>query len=224
MKTLSKEGGQRSNRADALTLEEERRLLSCDEYSQRTASDHIRRIHYWVGLFGALRGDQHNNMTADMLDVTEPQKDMLYHGYHIGFNTEKNNNGGRKTKGENRQARIAYIPLDPSSGPNVTAVADLDLYLSMRSDRCSPKLYLQPDRKGKFAYTKQPIGKNMIAKFLQDGFNSIGIDYKRITNHSLRKTNATRLYAGGVEEQLIIESTCKLSKLLLLLYLILFCY
>ena len=164
-------------------------------------------------MFGALRGDQHNNMTADMLEVTEPQKGMPYHGYRIVFNTEKNNNGGRKTKGENHQAHITYIPPGPSSGPNVTAVANLDLYLSMRPDGCSPKLYFQSDRKGKFAYTKQPIGKNMIAKFLQDGCNSVGIDYERITNQSLRKTNATRLYAAGVEEQLIMESTGKLSKL-----------
>ena len=81
-------------------------------------------------------------MTADMLEVTEPQKDMPYHGYRIVFNTETNNNSGRKTKGENRQARIPYIPPDPSSGPNVTVVADFDLYLSVRRDECSAKLYL----------------------------------------------------------------------------------
>ena len=141
MKTLPKERGQCSNGADALTIEEERKLLSCNEYSQKTVSGLIRRIHYWVGLFGAWRSDQHNSTIVDMLEVTEPQKGMPYYGYRIVFNTEKNNNGGRKTKGGNRQARITYIPPDSSSGPNVAAVADLDLYLSMQPDGCSPKLY-----------------------------------------------------------------------------------
>ncbi|KAI9245661.1 hypothetical protein BDA99DRAFT_527802 [Phascolomyces articulosus] len=198
MNMLLKEGGQRSNGADALSLERGRRLLSSEGYSLNTAVGLVRRVHYWIGLLGALRGDQHSTMIADMLEKTESRDKEGGIGLPA-YKIEK--------KGENCEARTALIPPDAYSGPNVTAVADSEKYLSMRPNGCSPKLYLQPDRKGRLAFSSQCIGKNSLGKFLQDRCKNIGIDYKRITNHSLSKTDARRLFAAGVEEQLIMGST-----------------
>ena len=55
-------------------------------------------------------------------------------------------------------------------------------------------------------YSKQPLGHNKLAQTVDRLCKSAGIQgYK--TNHSLRVTNATRLYASGVDEQLVMEQT-----------------
>ena len=55
-------------------------------------------------------------------------------------------------------------------------------------------------------FTKQPIGHNKLQKMISTMCSKAGISgYK--TNHSLRATNATRLYHQGVDEQLIMKRT-----------------
>ena len=51
-----------------------------------------------------------------------------------------------------------------------------------------------------------PIGVNKLRNFVKDVTKEAGID-GYFSNHSLHSTAATRLYQGGVEEQLITEIT-----------------
>ena len=51
-------------------------------------------------------------------------------------------------------------------------------------------------------YSASPIGRNKLAKAVSNMCEECGIQGFR-TNHSLRATAATRLYASGVDEQLL---------------------
>ena len=55
-------------------------------------------------------------------------------------------------------------------------------------------------------YTKRPIGKNSLAKYMKEICFEAGLKIQA-TNHSLRATCATRLYQAGVDEQQIMERT-----------------
>lgn len=55
-------------------------------------------------------------------------------------------------------------------------------------------------------FSVSPIGKNKLSKAIANMCKECGIPgYK--TNHSLRATAATRLYASGIDEQLVMERT-----------------
>ena len=55
-------------------------------------------------------------------------------------------------------------------------------------------------------YSREPLGHNALSKIVSSMYASAGISGFR-TDHSLRATSATRLYAAGVEGQLIMERT-----------------
>jgi len=56
---------------------------------------------------------------------------------------------------------------------------------------------------GEFWYLSIPLGHNSLQKIVP---NPAGV-YGYFTNHSLRATNATRLFEAHVDEQLIMERT-----------------
>ena len=73
-----------------------------------------------------------------------------------------------------------------------------------------PKFYVQTDPKwspGSFQwYTNRPVGRNTLAKYLENIMKEGGIEgYFR--NHSLRKSTGTRLFEQGLDPQLIKEAT-----------------
>lgn len=68
--------------------------------------------------------------------------------------------------------------------------------------------YLQPARKitSQVWFSCVPVGRNTLAKTIPRLCKMAGISGYH-TNHSLRSAAATRLYAEGVDEQLIAEKT-----------------
>jgi len=55
-------------------------------------------------------------------------------------------------------------------------------------------------------YSKKPVGHNKIASTVKKLCAQVGVEgYK--TNHSLRRTAATRLFQAGCDEQLIMDVT-----------------
>ena len=68
--------------------------------------------------------------------------------------------------------------------------------------------YLNPLKTPKAGcwYSNAPVGKNKLATAVATMCSECGIlGYK--TNHSLRATAATRLYASGIDEQLVMKRT-----------------
>ena len=59
---------------------------------------------------------------------------------------------------------------------------------------------------GNVWYSSQPIGKNLLTKIVGQMAKKAGIA-RKITNHSLRASSASRMYNSNVDEQLICEVT-----------------
>ncbi len=55
-------------------------------------------------------------------------------------------------------------------------------------------------------YTDKPLGINKLREIIKNLMKSAGVD-GHYTNHSLRVTAATRMFASGVDEQVIKERT-----------------
>ena len=78
------------NAATPITPEEQATLLSSEGYSRDTASGLVRRVHYWIGLYGAVRGQQHADLTVDMVKrKLLPVGDTRYACYTVTFNAVK---------------------------------------------------------------------------------------------------------------------------------------
>lgn len=60
-------------------------------------------------------------------------------------------------------------------------------------------------------YYDSPIGHNLLARKLKTMFESAGLDGENISNHSLRATGVSRMFAQGVPEKMIMERSGHLS-------------
>ena len=93
--------------------------------------------------------------------------------------------------------------------PSRCLVAIFKTYIShCPVERKSDALYFTPLKKPKSDcwYSNIPFGHNTLSRTVRQLCDSAGIDgYK--TNHSLRVSNATRLFQSGVDEQLIMSRT-----------------
>ena len=76
------------------------------------------------------------------------------------------------------------------------------------SDRPAGAFYLQPLQKpkGDIWFSKVPCGHNTLQKIVPELMKAAGVS-GYFTNHSLRTSAATRLFEGGVDEQLIMSRT-----------------
>ena len=80
--------------------------------------------------------------------------------------------------------------------------------LSLAVDRPNDAFYLAPLKKYHPGcwFSRSPIGHNTLTNFMGNMCKEAGIlGFK--TSHSLRATAATRLYASGIDEQLVMERT-----------------
>ena len=74
------------------------------------------------------------------------------------------------------------------------------------SDRPADAFYLQPLQKpkGDKWFSKVPCSHTTLQKIVPEVMKAAGIS-GYFTNHSLRASAATRLFEGGVDEQLIMS-------------------
>ena len=56
-----------------------------------------------------------------------------------------------------------------------------------------------------------PVGHNTLQRKLKDMFIEAGFDSENVSNHSLRATGISRMYSGGVAENLMMERSGHLS-------------
>ena len=84
------------------------------------------------------------------------------------------------------------------------------LFLGPPGNHSWPRFYVQTDSKWQpgsdYWYTNRPVGKNTLAKYIQNMMSEAGIE-GHFRNHSTRKSTCTRLFQKGMDPQLIKEQT-----------------
>ncbi len=125
-------------------------------------------------------------------------------------NASKNKQGGvRQMKMEHKAVTIVANPTVQERCP----VFILDLYLSKLPPETKEKdiFYCRPvttflQKHGDPWFLAVPVGKNVLGKMVSEICEEAGVNGKK-TNHSLRVTCATSLYAAGVPEKVIQSRT-----------------
>ena len=160
---------------------------------------------YLCGVNFALRsGQEQRSLLKSQIQIKTAENDDSYLIYTENFS--KNNPGG-----------LAHRKIIPKTvthhlnaeNPKRCFVTLYQKYLShCPSSSDITALYLTPLKKPKdnVWYGKIPVGHNTLSQTVRYLCNTAGIPgYK--TNHSLRVTSATRLFQGGMDEQLIMSRT-----------------
>ena len=128
----------------------------------------------------------------------------MYFCYVEDFGLKTNIRGLKHCKVEPK-----VVDVYPLSNIERCPVHILHKYMMMlpRNRNCQ-KLYLQPKKKytPHSWYLDSPVGENKLKCFVKTLCSKGGIP-GFYTNHSLRASSATRMYQGGVEEQVIQEIT-----------------
>lgn len=128
------------------------------------------------------------------------------------------NNSGTKLKVSNK---VVPVYANPSAGERCLLYL-LDLYMSKLPKEAFEKeiFYLRPKRTVPFAdepwYELAPIGKEKLRNMVRDMCNEAGMEKK--SNHSLRATGATQMFASNVPEKIIQSRTGHRSLQALRLY------
>ena len=122
---------------------------------------------------------------------------------------QKNNQGGLYDDNPG-QGKVVYIYASPNTQRDPIRLFKKYVSLQPKSDKpasCT-SFYLRPLRKptAKCWYGDQPYGKNNIGQVVKKIMEKAHIK-GRWTNHSLRRTAASRLMAAKVEEKIVKEIT-----------------
>ena len=162
----------------------------------------ITTICFYIGLNFALRGgSEHTNLI--MKNFSENTDGSLTYTEFYA----KNNQAGIKNLNSTPKTVTCYPNLQ---NPNRSLPSLFKVYVSHRPNNDpNSRFYLRPlTKKGNNGvwYSKQCIGIHKVENMVKNLMKDAGIE-GYFTNHSLRATNATRLYAAGVPEQLITETT-----------------
>ena len=103
--------------------------------------------------------------------------------------------------------------IKPNADPTRCPVCIVEKYLNLiLYGGSNASLYVQSMKKPKpnVWYTTQPVGINKIRKVVGKMLKNAGLD-GYFTNHSLRRTCATRLFRSGQSTKLIKEITGHVS-------------
>jgi hypothetical protein len=209
MKRLSNKGLQLpSKKAEALSVSDEDKLWSCKALGDYNAKILVRTVHYLNGKNFALRGGQeHRRLRYRPAQITVHDAESGSRAYlKYTEDVSKINQGGLKHRKLNPKTVTHYA--------NLVCPERCHVRIYVKYMELSPKdgrddmFYLQPLQREhqNIWYSRQPIGANTLATFTREACQKAGLT-GYYTNHSLRATTATRLFAEGVDEQLIMART-----------------
>ena len=166
----------------------------------------LRAVFFYLGKTLCIRGgqEQRNLKPSQFRREYDPDR------YIYVENGSKNHPG---TFGHNEQSNKVVPMYSNRSAVPRCAVHLLDLYFSKcpQPPNALSFFYLKPlpkkpvEREAPW-FQSTPIGKNTLAKFVETMCKDAGIKGKK-TNHSLRATGATSMFAAGVPEKLIKNVT-----------------
>ncbi|XP_070568245.1 zinc finger MYM-type protein 2-like [Ptychodera flava] len=207
MKTRSAKGiGTEKRQAMVLSVDDENKFWSrklIGDFTPQTLLD------AQVVLFGinfALRGGQeHRNLRPGQICKKYCE---IVGKYYLEYTEDvsKTNSGGLASRKVKRKVTTAFENTDCKER---CIVRLYDTYNKLcPSDRPQDVNYLQPAKKitADCWYSTMPVGRNTLMKTVARLCENAGIE-GYYTNHSLRATAATRLFADGMDEQLIAEKT-----------------
>ena len=208
MKRLQQLGiGSKKRQAEPLTEEEEELLWRNGLLGDHSPQALLNTMVFMNGLYFALRsGKEHRELRFDpsQISIVERAGERAYLEYTE--DASKNRPGGL------RGLRIGHKTVKHHANPTNPSRCFVRLF-SLYKSLCPPNpkrnaFYLQCLKKPTDTvwYSREPLGHNALSKIVSSMCASAGISGFR-TNHSLRATSTTRLYAAGVEEQLIMERT-----------------
>ena len=159
-------------------------------------------VLYLIGLHFALRGGQeHKQLTVDNFELIHKDgknalkyKETFSKTYHGGIAHLK-------------RAPKEVIAFENVEKPDRCIIGIFSTYMQHRPNEVK-RFYLTPITAptSNIWYSVQPIGINTINKVIPNLCKAANFNGK-YTNHSLRATAATRLFANGIEEQLVASIT-----------------
>ncbi len=205
MKRLRSTGlGAKRKQAEPITIEEENLLWEKGVLGDKSPQVLLDTLLFLCGIHFALRsGEEHRSLQITQLELICPPRGgparLVY-----TENYSKNNQGGLLHRKIKPKEVTCY---ENKENPSRCLVKLFQKYVSHRPSGPTC-FYLSPLRKLKnnIWYSKVPVGHNTLAGTVNRICKEAGVTgYK--TNHSLRVTNATRLFQNGIEEQLIMSNT-----------------
>ena len=194
--------GAQVKHAPTISSEEEDKLWNSGAIGIYSPRALVRCVFYYVGKAFCLRGgqEQRNLKPSQFERGYEPDR------YTYTENGSKNHQGRFGTRKESNKVVTIYANFD--NAPKCLVYL-LDFYFSKfpKPPTSMETFYLKPLAKvpAKFDdpwFECTPIGKNVLAKFVQVMCEDTGIREKK-TNHSLRATGVTSLFTAEVPEKLI---------------------
>ena len=208
MKRLQQLGiGSKKKQAEPLTDEEEEVLWQKGLLGDHTPKALVNTMVFMNGLYFALRsGKEHRELrfNPSQISLVERTGERPYLEY-----TE---DGSKNRPGGLRGLRIGHKTVKHHANLTDPSRCFVRLF-SLYKSRCPPNpksnsFYLQCLKKPTDTvwFSREPLGHNALSNVVSSMCKSAGISGFR-TNHSLRATSATRLYAAGMDEQLIMERT-----------------
>ena len=206
LKELRQKGiGTTVKRAEIISEEVEEKMWREGCLGDDTPKKLLDTLVFGFGMNYALRsGKEHRKLRSDMLELKEPLDGTPYLLY-----TEpgsKNRPGGLKDrKISNKSVKLFANVKNPSR----CFVRMFQKYMSLRPSN-APKdvFYLKPlvSPQEHCWYSARPVGHNLLSDTVKRLCNQVGVS-GHFTNHSLRRTCATRLFQSGIDEQQIMSVT-----------------
>ena len=207
-KQLRKDGiGSGSKHAEIVTKVEENQLWEAGVLGTSDPKTLLHTVFYLNGKNFCLRGGQeHRELKISQLTrVSCPQE-----GYIYTENASKNRSGGFAQLSVEHKVVPVYAS---TAGPERCHVQILDLYLSKLPTEAiqADNFYVRPLQSvpkiaSKPWFSAVPVGRNTLTSMFREMCAEAGVQGHK-TNHSLRATGASELFAAGVPERIIQERT-----------------
>ncbi len=212
MKDRNKQGiGAIVKQAEIITIEEEDMLWRKGILGRENPKQLLRAMFYLIGLNFALRaGQEHRQLRFGVQNNSQLRLLVDSAGKHFlqyAEQVSKTNQGGLKDRKTARKVVPAYENHD-HDGERCIVQIYRDYVSHCPVENRPSAFYLRPlvAPTTNIWYSCQAIGRQKLSSMVADICKDGGLSGRR-TNHSLRATAATRLYASNVDEQLISEVT-----------------
>ena len=200
--------GAEKKSASAITVEDEELLWEKELLSFDSPRSLQNLAFFYVGLHFALRGgeEQRDLKVAQFKRFpveTEKYDEQTCYEY-VEFIAKNNQHRLKDIHGKNKRVKAYATP-----GSKKCVVKILDFYLSKLPSE-SKAFYLRPLEKvpsdDRSWYVNVPVGVNTLQSIIPKMCEKAGTSV-RYTNHSLRATSASRLFASNIPEKVIQETT-----------------
>ena len=168
----------------------------------------LNTMMFMNGLYFALRsGNEHRQLRYLPCQIEVIEKPGQRPCLRYTEDISKNHPGGLRGRKYTAKVVIHHANID---NPSKCFVQLFKLYNKLcPADRPHSAFYLAPLNKPKEScrFSRSPVGHNTLKNFVGSMCQEAGIVGYKTNHHSLRATTATRLYAKGVDEQLVMERT-----------------